>query len=98
MFKHRLGPLYFHGDILLSIIELNIVARNRCADLFGREVEQVVRDAGNLLDNEQAIVRSFGESNPQLMLEMARFREAKKEFDDSRAASNLKHGGLVRLK
>lgn len=98
MFKQRLGPLYFHGDVLLSIIELNIVVRNRCAELFGREVEQVVRDAGNLLDNEQAIVRSFGESNPQLMAEMARFREAKKEFDDSRAASNLKHGGLVRLK
>lgn len=98
MFKHRLGPLYFHTDVLLSIIDLNIVARNRCAELFGREVELVLRDAGNLLANEEAIVRSFGESNPELMDEMDRFRESKKEFDESRASSNLKHGGLARLK
>jgi hypothetical protein len=97
-FKHRLGPLYFHADVLLAVIDLNIVARNRSAELFGREVEQVVRDAANLVDNEEAIVRSFGESNPDVLEEMARFRDAKKEFDDSRAASNLKHGGLTRLK
>jgi len=98
IFKHRLGPLYFHADVLLAIIEMNIVSRNRSAELFGLEVEQVVHDSGNLLDNEQAIVRSFGESNPQLMDEMARFRESKKDFDEARAAANLKHSGLVRLK
>jgi hypothetical protein len=98
IFKHRLGPLYFHADVLLAVIDLNIVARNRSAELFGLEVEQAVRDAGNLLDNQEAIVRSFGESNPQLEDELIRFRETKKEFDEARAASNLKHGSLTRLK
>jgi hypothetical protein len=98
MFKHRIGDLYFHPDILISIIELNIAAKNRFLRLYHDEEHRLLEEAEKLMQHGQAIERNFGDSNPQLVDELARFRDFKDRFDQLRAQSNLKHDVIAQLK
>ncbi|MFL6245139.1 MAG: hypothetical protein ACJ74H_03875, partial [Thermoanaerobaculia bacterium] len=41
---------------------------------------------------------NFGDTNPELMREIARFRSAKEQFDRSRATHNVKHDTITQLK
>ena len=97
-FKHRVGDLYFHPDVLLAIIEMNVAAKNRFRGLYGGEEQRLVEDAGKLMEHGQAIERNFGETNPALMEEISRFREVKERFDSLRAQSNVKHDVVTLLK
>lgn len=97
-YKHQLGDNYFHPDVLLAIIELNVTAKNTFLKLYREEEQRILEDSRKLLEHEQAISRGFGESNPVLLGELARFREFKRRFDDSRANSNLKHDVIAQLK
>lgn len=96
--KLSLGDQYFHPDVLLAVVECNITAKNRFAKLYGEEEQRILDDSSRLMENEQAIARGFGESNPALLDEMRRFKEVKQEFDDSRARHDVKHGVISRLK
>jgi hypothetical protein len=96
--KHSIADAYFHPEILLAIIECNIATKNRFAMLYRDEEQRILEDARRLLDNEQAIARGFGDSNPELLGEMERFKQFKQEFDDSRANSNIKHNTIAQLK
>lgn len=97
-FKHRVGDLYFNPDVLLAIIELNVAAKNRFIGLYGGEEQQLVEEAEKLMEHGQAIERNFGDANPALVEEIARFREFKERFDSLRAQSNVKHDVVARLK
>lgn len=97
-FKHRVGDLYFDPDVLLAIIELNVASKNRFAGLYGGEEQRLVEEAGKLMEHGPAIERNFGEANPALVEEIARFREFKERFDCLRAQSNVKHDVVARLK
>lgn len=97
-FKHRVGDLYFNPDVLMAIIELNVAAKNRFVRLYGGEEQQLVEEAGKLMEHGQAIERNFGDANPALVEEIARFREFKERFDCLRAQSNVKHDVVARLK
>ena len=97
-FKHRVGDLYFQPDILVAIIELNVAAKNRFLRLYHSEEHRLLEEAEKLMQHGQAIERNFGESNPQLVEEMARFRDFKERFDELRAQSNIKHDVISKLK
>lgn len=97
-FKHRVGDLYFDADVLMAIIELNVASKNRFLRLYGGEEQRLVEEAGKLMEHGQAIERNFGDANPALVEEIARFREFKERFDCLRAQSNVKHDVVARLK
>jgi hypothetical protein len=98
LFKHRLGDLYFHPDILLAIVELNVATKNKFMRLYADEEQRIVDDSQKLVEHGSAIARNFGETNPELLAEIARFRDFKQRFDESRADSNLKHDVITHLK
>lgn len=98
LFKHRLGDLYFHPDILLAIVELNVCTKNKFLHLYADDEHRIVDDSQKLIDHGSAIERNFGGKNPELVAEIARFRQFKEHFDTSRAESNLKHDVITRLK
>lgn len=98
LFKHRLGNVYFHPDILVAIVELNAATKNKFVKLYSDEEHRILDDAQKLMEHGPAIERNFGDSNPQLLEEIGRFREFKQRFDVSRAASNVKHDVITRLK
>jgi len=97
-FKHRVGDLYFQPDILIAIIELNVAAKNRFLRLYHSEEHRLLEEAEKLMQHGQAIERNFGDSNPQLVEEIARFRDFKERFDELRAQSNIKHDVIAKLK
>ncbi|HEX7829363.1 MAG TPA: hypothetical protein VF787_06885 [Thermoanaerobaculia bacterium] len=97
-FKHRVGDLYFDPDVLLAIVDLNVATKNRVARLYDGEEERLVQDADKLMEHGSAIERNFGDANPELIEEIARFRELREQFDSLRAQSNVKHDVVSRLK
>lgn len=97
-FKHGLGDIYFHPDVLLAIVELNVTAKNRFLRLYHEEEERIVTDSTKLLEHGDAIERNFGDRNPELLEEIARFREFKERFDELRKTSNVKHDVITHLK
>jgi hypothetical protein len=97
-FKHRIGDLYFHPDVLMAVIELNIEAKNRYLRLYAPEEQRLIEETGKLVEHGDALERNFGESNPQLLAEIARFRVYKERFDVLRAQSNVKADVVARLK
>jgi len=97
-FKHRVGDLYFHPDVLLATIELNVAARNRFVRLYGGEEQQLVEDADKLMEHGRAIALNFGAATPGLAEEMERFRTLREKFDSLRAVSNVKYDVVTRLK
>jgi len=98
LFKHRIGGLYFHPDILLAIVELNVATKNTFAKMYVREEQRLLDDSSKLMEHGNAIARNFGDTNPELVEEIERFREAKQRFDELRAESNVKHDVVTRLK
>lgn len=97
-FKHGLGDLYFHPDVLLAAVELNVSAKNRFLKLYRDEEVRIVEDSKKLMEHGDAIERNFGEQNPELHEEIARFRDYKEQFDASRARSDVKHDTITQLK
>ena len=97
-FKHRVGDLFFDPDVLLAIIELNVASKNRFLRLYGGEEQRIVEDSAKLMEHGVAIERNFGDANPALIEEIARFREFKERFDTLRAQSNIKHDVVAHLK
>ena len=97
-FKHRVGDLFFDPDVLLAIIELNVASKNRFIRLYHGEEQRIVEDSAKLMEHGDAIERNFGEANPALIEEIARFREFKERFDTLRAQSNIKHHVVAHLK
>ncbi len=95
--KESLGEHFLLPDVLLAVVECNITAKNRFSKLYADAEKEILEESSRLLANEEAIARGFGESNPDLLEEMERFKEAKQEFDDSRAKRDLKHGVITRL-
>jgi hypothetical protein len=98
LFKHRIGDLYFHPDVLLALVEMNVATKNTFVKLYLSDEQRLVDDSAKLLEHGSAIARNFGDTNPELVEEIARFREAKQRFDELRSQSNLKHDVVTRLK
>lgn len=97
-FKHRIGDLYFHPEVLMAVVDLNVTTKNLFAKLYPNEEQRLVADAENLLEHGKAIEQNFGDSNPSLIEEIARFRDYKERFDVLRAQSNVKHDVVAGLK
>jgi hypothetical protein len=96
--KHRMGNYFFHPDVLIAVIDCNVTTRNRFLRYYSEEEHHLIDDSQRLVDNEEAIARGFGESNPGLMQEIANFRQLKQEFEESRANFNVKHNLIAQLK
>jgi len=97
-FKHALGDLYFQPDVLLAIVELNVATKNKYLRLYHEDEQKIVEDSQKLMEHGDAIERNFGDTNPELIEEIARFRDFKERFDVSRASSNVKHDVITQLK
>lgn len=97
-FKHVLGDLYFQPDVLLAIVELNVATKNKYLRLYHEDEQKIVEDSQKLMEHGDAIERNFGDTNPELIEEIARFRDFKERFDVSRASSNVKHDVITQLK
>jgi hypothetical protein len=97
-FKHRVGNLYFHPDVLLAVIDMNVITKNHFLRLYRNEEQRLMEDAGKLMEHGHAIARNFGDSNPALLEEMARFRDLREQFETLRTQSNVKHDLVSRLK
>jgi len=97
-FKHALGDLYFQPDVLLAIVELNVATKNKYIRLYHEDEQKIVEDSQKLMEHGDAIERNFGDTNPELIEEIARFRDFKERFDVSRASSNVKHDVITQLK
>src|ERR1043166_9727950 len=97
-FKHALGDLYFHPDVLLAIVELNVATKNKYLRLYHEDEQKIVEDSQKLMEHGDAIERNFGVTNPELIEEIARFRDFKERFDTARASSNVKHDVISQLK
>jgi hypothetical protein len=97
-FKHALGDLYFQPDVLLAIVELNVSTKNRYLRLYHEDEQRIVEDSQKLMEHGAALERNFGETNPELLEEIARFRSFKERFDLSRATSNVKADVITQLK
>ncbi|HEV2721124.1 MAG TPA: hypothetical protein VG323_13970, partial [Thermoanaerobaculia bacterium] len=97
-FKHTLGDLYFQPDVLLAIVELNVATKNRYLRLYHQDEQRILDDSQKLMEHGAAIERNFGEANAELIEEIARFRDFKERFDESRASSNVKHDVITQLK
>jgi hypothetical protein len=98
LFKHRIGDLYFHPDVLLALVELNVATKNTFVRLYLSDEQRLVDDSSRLMEHGSAIARNFGDTNPELVEEIARFKEAKQRFDELRSQSNVKHDVVTRLK
>lgn len=97
-FKHRVGDLYFHPEVLVAIVGLNIATKERFLRLYEAEEHRVLEDAEKLMMHGGAIERNFGDTNPELVDEITRFREFKDRFDEAREQSNVKHDIFTQLK
>lgn len=97
-FKHRVGDLYFQPDVLMAVIEMNVEAKNRYLRLYGPEERRLIEETERLDEHGAAIERNFGDTNPALVEEMARFRRYKERFDVLRAQSNVKSDVVAKLK
>lgn len=97
-FKHRVGHFYFHPDVLLAVMELNVAAKNRFSSLYDVEEPKLIEDADKLMEYGSAIERNFGDTNPELVRELARFRELRERFGALRAESNVKYDVVAGLK
>ena len=93
-FKHRVGDLYFHPDVLMSVIELNIEMKNRYLRLYAPEEQRLIEETEKLVAHGSALERNFG----GLAEELERFRLQKERFDAARAESNVKSDMVARLK
>jgi hypothetical protein len=82
----------------MAIVDLNVATKNKFLRLYNDEEHRIVDDAQKLIDYGPAIERNFGYTNPELLEEIARFREFKQRFDASRAVSNVKHDVMTHLK
>ena len=51
LFKHRIGDLYFHPDVLLAIVELNVATKNRFLKLYIAEEQKLVDDSSKLMEH-----------------------------------------------
>jgi hypothetical protein len=98
LFKHRLGDLYFHPDVLLAIVELNVSTKNRFLKLYAEEEQHILDDSQKLMEHGDALTTNFGTTNPELIEDIMRFREVKERFDELRAESNVKHDVITGLK
>ena len=96
--KHRVGDLYFQPDVLMAVIDLNIESKNRYLRLYGPEEARLIEETEKLVAHGSALERNFGDTNPGLAEEIARFRVYKERFDVSRAESNVKADFVARLK
>jgi hypothetical protein len=93
-FKHRMGDLYFHPDVLMAVIELNIESKNRYIRLYQPEEQRLIEETEKLVAHGSALERNFG----GLAEELERFRVQKERFDTARAESNVKSDMVARLK
>ena len=93
-FKHRIGDLYFHPDVLMSVIELNIESKNRYVRLYQPEEQRLIEETEKLVAHGSALERNF----TGLAEELERFRVQKERFDTARSEHNVKADMVSRLK
>ncbi len=94
--KHRMGDIYFAPDVMFSIVECNVAAKNAFVRLYKSQEDQIIEDSRRLLESQS--IADGVEGNPELATELERFRKFKAKFDDSRARSDIKHQVVSQLK
>jgi hypothetical protein len=92
-YKFQLGRLFFHPDLLLSIVETNLALRNHIQQLYRREEQRIVADYQRIFELERVVA-----VDTQLDLELSAFREEVESFEKNLQNESLSLDELRRLK
>lgn len=95
--KHRLGPAYYDTNVLSSILDANLAAKNRFQVLYRNEERRIFESSQQLLDIERELSRRPEVADADLQEEFRRFRQFKEEFDKNRSEGEIRHGQVTRL-
>lgn len=92
-YKSQLGPLFFHPDILLAILETNLVIRNVIRGLYQREEQRIVAEYQRVFELERE-----APVDTQLDLELAQFHEVIESFERQLQEKNLRLEDLANIR
>jgi len=92
-YKHGLGQLFFHPDIMTAIVETNIELRNHIHGLYRREEQAIVADYQRIFELEQQVP-----TDKNLDVELADFREDVEKFEKSLQNESMSLDELGRLR
>lgn len=92
-FKLELGPIFFHPDVLLAVVETNLALRNHIQQLYRREEQKIVADYQRIFELEQQVPL-----DQQLDLELGTFRQEVESFEKSLHSESMSLDQLGRLR
>jgi hypothetical protein len=91
--KLDLGPMFFHPDVLVAIVEANLGLRNHIQQLYRREEQKIVADYQRIFELEQQVP-----VDQQLDVELGTFRQEVESFERSLQQESLSLEELGRLR
>ncbi|NJL28746.1 MAG: hypothetical protein HC897_13065 [Thermoanaerobaculia bacterium] len=91
--KHGLGSRFFEPRILQTVVETNLVVKNRIHELYRREEQRIVAEYQQIFELEREVPLDV-----QLSEELAEFRQAVERFEQQLQGSNLRLDELARLR
>ncbi|HVS02427.1 MAG TPA: hypothetical protein VMT16_06630 [Thermoanaerobaculia bacterium] len=92
-YKLELGKLFFHPDLLLSVVETNLDLRNHIRTLYRKEERRIVADYQRIFDLEREVV-----VDGELDVELAAFRQEVEQFERSLQNQSLSLDELGKLR
>ena len=92
-YKFQLGRLFFHPDVLISIVETNLALRTHIQQLYRREEQRIVADYQRIFELERVVA-----VDTQLDLELSAFREEVETFEKNLQNESLSLDELRRLR
>ena len=92
-YKFQLGRLFFHPDLLLSIVETNLALRNHIQQLYRREEQRIVADYQRIFELERVVA-----VDTQLDLELSAFRQEVESFEKNLQNESLSLAELRQLR
>src|SRR6185503_4346677 len=92
-YKFQLGRLFFHPDLLLTVVETNLALRNHIQGLYRREEQRIVADYQRIFELERVVA-----VDTQLDLELSSFRQEVETFEKNLQNESLSLDELRRLR
>jgi hypothetical protein len=92
-FKHNLGALFFHPDILAAVLATNFAFRDTVRRLYQKEEQRIAADYQRIFDLEREVPVDI-----QLDQELTLFRQQVERFERRLQADEMRLDDLVELR
>ena len=92
-FKHSLGPLFFHAEILASVLATNLAFRETVRRLYQKEEQRIAADYQRIFDLEREVPVDV-----QLDQELTLFRQQVERFERRLQQDEMRLDELVELR